>query len=176
MEDEIRRVSLPRAPPDVYLTLAPNQPRVTDRSAPALSPTAVRSGPMLPPRPLTTWQARHPFSWTSFFAEVDLVHAGGLAVVAVAAVAIHFEEGALVGGERIGLAEIASKERLLPVRDLAVGRVGVDGPALAAVAGRAAEALHRVPAQRLLRVGAEGLLGLLEALPGGRLMGGYPEG
>ena len=36
----------------------------------ALSPTHVRSGPIVPPRPLMTWQARQPLSRTSFFARL----------------------------------------------------------------------------------------------------------
>ena len=55
----------------------------------ALSPTKVRSGPMVPPRPLIMWQARQPLSRTSCFAEVDEVGALGLAVVAMADVAVH---------------------------------------------------------------------------------------
>ncbi len=34
----------------------------------ALSPSHVRSGPIVPPRPFTTWQARQPFWATSFLA------------------------------------------------------------------------------------------------------------
>ena len=40
------------------------------------SPTSVRSGPMVPPKPLMTWQARQPFSLTSFLARLIAVAPG----------------------------------------------------------------------------------------------------
>ena len=59
-----------------------------------------------------------------------------LAVVAVAGVAVHLHQRALVVDERVRLAERAAEQRLLPVRDLAVRRGRVDRPALTAVARR----------------------------------------
>ncbi len=60
---------------------------------------------MLPPRPLMTWQARQPFCRTSAFASLMAFAPAVSPVEAVAHVAVHLQQGALVGGERVLPAE-----------------------------------------------------------------------
>src|SRR4029453_18157294 len=84
---------------------------------------------------------------------------------AVADVAVRLDERALLVDDRVRLPERHAEHRLLPVLDGTVGGEDVDRPALAAVAGRAAELLRRVRLQDLRGGRAERLLGFLEALP-----------
>jgi hypothetical protein len=104
--------------------------------------------------------------------QVDGVRSRRLAVVAVAAVAVHLQQCVLVARQRIALAERAAEQRLLPVRDFAVRGGRVDGPALAAVARRAAELFKRMLRERRGWMRAIRLLRFFETLERHRLVAG----
>src|SRR5262249_36574414 len=106
-------------------------------------------------------------------AEVHEARALRLAVVAMADVAPHLHQRALVAGDGVGLAQRRAEQRLLPVLDRAVRGLGVHRPSLAAVAGGAAELLRRMVLERLRRVRPERLVGGLEALPSRGLVAGH---
>src|SRR6185436_6813408 len=95
------------------------------------------------------------------------------AIVAVADVALHLHQRALVVGDRVRLAQRLAQQRLFPMLDRPVGRLRVHCPSLAAMARGAPELLGWVILERLRGMRTERLARILEALPAGRLMAGH---
>src|SRR5215510_4396380 len=102
---------------------------------------------------------------------VDEIGARGLAVVAVAEVAIDLHHRLAIF-DQVKVAHSFAEQRLFPMLDAPVSSVYVGRVTLSAVAGRAAELIYRMRLQNLLRVRSERIGSVLQSLPLDPLMAG----